>query len=44
LSEDSAGIYVRFDTNAPQVSVRYTLTRDEMSMWHFPSTGALLLI
>ena len=40
LSEDSAGLFVRFESNAPQVAVRYNLTRDSTSMWHFPSTGA----
>lgn len=38
-SKDSAGICVRFVTDAPSVSVRWTLTKAELDMPHMPATG-----
>ena len=39
LSKDSAGICVRFLTDAPTVSVRWSLTSAELAMPHMPATG-----
>ena len=39
LSRHSAGLCVRFRTDAPAISVRWSLTNDMMAMPHMPSTG-----
>ncbi len=39
LSRDSAGMYVRFYTNARSVKIRWTLTKKNLSMPHMPATG-----
>lgn len=39
LSKDSAGMSVRFSTNATSIAVRYTLISANVDMWHMPSTG-----
>jgi len=39
LSKDSAGIAVRFITDAAAVSVRWSLTSAALDMAHMPSTG-----
>lgn len=40
LSRHSAGMAVRFRTDATLIRVRYRLTRAELSMPHMPATGA----
>lgn len=42
LSLDSAGLSVRFETNAPEIYINYTLLDKPGVSWgpHFPSTGA----
>lgn len=39
LSRDSAGMAVRFKSNASNIKVRYTLFRDRMALPHMPATG-----
>jgi hypothetical protein len=39
LSRMSAGLAVRFRTNAPAISVRYHLLYPELAMMHMPATG-----
>jgi hypothetical protein len=39
LSKHSAGICIRFVTDAAAVSVRWSLTRDSLDMPHMPATG-----
>ena len=39
LSKDSAGITIRFTTDATTVSVRWSLTRASLAMPHMPATG-----
>lgn len=39
LSKESAGLCVRFVTDAPTVSARWSLTRANLSMPHMPATG-----
>jgi len=39
LSRDSAGMAVRFKSNASHIKVRYTLFRDRMALPHMPATG-----
>ena len=39
LSKDSAGICIRFTTDAPAVSVRWSLTKPALAMAHMPATG-----
>lgn len=39
LSRDSAGMMIRFGTNAPSIHVRYTLRSDRLAMPHMPATG-----
>ena len=39
LSRHSAGMLVRFETDAPDVHVRYTVTLPELAMAHMPATG-----
>ncbi len=39
LSQSSAGIYVRFNTDASSVNVRWTLTNKDLDMPHMPATG-----
>ncbi len=39
LSRHSAGMSVRFVTDAPRVSVRWTLTSERLAMPHMPATG-----
>ena len=39
LSQQSAGLSLRFHTNAPTIKVRYKVSRG-LSMFHMPSTGA----
>ncbi|MAG58300.1 MAG: hypothetical protein CMJ83_18595 [Planctomycetes bacterium] len=39
LSRESAGIAVRFATNAPQIHVRWTLRGKELDMPHMPASG-----
>ena len=39
LSRHSTGMSVRFETDRPQVYVRYTLTSDKLAMPHMPATG-----
>ncbi len=39
LSKDSAGICIRFVTDATAVSVRWSLTRESLDMPHMPATG-----
>ncbi|MCC6442920.1 MAG: SGNH/GDSL hydrolase family protein [Armatimonadetes bacterium] len=39
LSQDSAGLAVRFSTDAPSVMVRWKLLRESLAMPHMPATG-----
>jgi len=39
LSRDSAGLYVRFVTDATAISARWTLRSDSLAMTHMPATG-----
>ncbi|GMV99581.1 MAG: hydrolase [Candidatus Hydrogenedentota bacterium] len=39
LSTHSAGMYVRFVTDATQISARWTLRHEELAMDHMPATG-----
>jgi hypothetical protein len=39
LSKESAGVCIRFVTDAPAVSVRWSLTSDSLAMPHMPATG-----
>ena len=39
LSRHSAGMNVRFVTDAPRISVRWTLTSERLAMPHMPATG-----
>ena len=39
LSKHSAGLCVRFRTDAPSVSVRWSLTSEALDMPHMPATG-----
>ncbi len=39
LSHNSAGLYVFFNTNAPRIAVRWTLTSQKLSLPHMPATG-----
>lgn len=39
LSQDSAGMYVEFVSDASSIAVNYTLLSEDIAMWHFPSTG-----
>ena len=39
LSRHSAGLSVRFRTNAPSIAARWTLTSAKLAMPHMPATG-----
>ena len=39
LGEDSAGLAVRFVTDATSISVRWTLRRERLAMAHMPASG-----
>ncbi len=39
LSRHSAGMNIRFVTDAPRISVRWTLTSERLAMPHMPATG-----
>ena len=39
LSRQSAGLLVRFETDAPAIHARYALTSDRLAMPHMPATG-----
>jgi lysophospholipase L1-like esterase len=39
LSKHSAGISVRFETNAPSIEARWILSYETLEMHHMPSTG-----
>src|SRR5439155_21209791 len=39
LSHDSAGMSVRFETDATDLYARYTNTRPELAMAHMPASG-----
>jgi lysophospholipase L1-like esterase len=39
LSRDSAGLVVRFVTNAPTIHARWTLRKDKLALPHMPATG-----
>ncbi|WP_165244053.1 SGNH/GDSL hydrolase family protein [Paludisphaera soli] len=39
LSRDSAGIAVRFVTDATEIQARWTLNKDRLAMAHMPATG-----
>ena len=39
LSQDSAGMVVRFRTNASQIAARWTLRKNNLAMNHMPATG-----
>jgi lysophospholipase L1-like esterase len=39
LSRHSAGICVRFTSNAPQIAARWSLLNQELAMSHMPATG-----
>jgi hypothetical protein len=39
MSRDSAGMMVRFKTDAPAISVHYRLRKDQLSLPHMPATG-----
>lgn len=39
LSRDSAGMMVRFKTDAPSIHVHYKLAKDRLGMPHMPATG-----
>ena len=40
LSQDSAGMMVRFRTDAAEIHVHYKLRRERLAMTHMPATGA----
>jgi len=39
LSKNSAGVCLRFETNSPTVSVRWSVTSSTLGMPHMPATG-----
>jgi len=39
LSRDSAGMLARFETDSPEIHVRYRLFRERIAMSHMPATG-----
>lgn len=39
LSHDSAGMVVRFVSNSPTISAKWSLTRSNLNMWHMCSAG-----
>lgn len=39
LSHSSSGMHVRFISDAPQFSARWTLTSSSLAMYHMPATG-----
>lgn len=39
LSQDSAGMAVRFITDSPEISARWVLRRSELAMAHMPASG-----
>jgi len=39
LSRDSAGMMARFETDSPEIYVRYQLFRNRLAMSHMPATG-----
>ncbi len=39
LSEDSAGLLVRFDSNTPKLKVKWWLRKKSLAMPHMPATG-----
>ncbi len=39
LSQDSAGLCVRFTTDSTSIQVRWTLLKDKLAMTHMPATG-----
>ena len=39
LSRHSAGMLIRFQTDAPDIHVRWTLSNDQLGMPHMPATG-----
>ncbi|HSJ02254.1 MAG TPA: SGNH/GDSL hydrolase family protein [Verrucomicrobium sp.] len=39
LSRDSAGMVVRFKSNATNIQVKYTLAKEQLAMPHMPATG-----
>ncbi len=39
LSQDSAGMVVRFETDAPTIAARWVLRRSTLAMPHMPATG-----
>jgi hypothetical protein len=39
LSRDSAGMLVRFETDSPEIHVKYQLFRERLAMPHMPATG-----
>lgn len=39
LSRQSAGMAARFQSNATKISIRYTLLKKELAMYHMPATG-----
>lgn len=39
LSQNSAGLAVRFQTDSPTLSVRWSLRKDSLAMDHMPATG-----
>ncbi|UCF38722.1 MAG: SGNH/GDSL hydrolase family protein, partial [Acidobacteriota bacterium] len=39
LSRDSAGMLVRFESDSPEIHVRYELFKERLAMSHMPATG-----
>jgi hypothetical protein len=39
LAQDSAGLRVRFVTDAPTIRARWTLRKERLAMPHMPATG-----
>src|SRR4051812_30322161 len=39
LSQDSAGMAVRFATDSPEISARWVLRKKELAMAHMPASG-----
>ncbi|HUV13412.1 MAG TPA: SGNH/GDSL hydrolase family protein [Acidobacteriota bacterium] len=39
LSRDSAGMLIRFETDSPEIHVRYQLLRERLALPHMPATG-----
>ena len=39
LSKDSAGMMFRFETDSPNIHVRYSLRKEDLAMPHMPATG-----